>query len=150
MWQRTEMISYFLQFLPLHISFFYEVSVATLLCEFSEILKTRYDFMTNKLQQIFERNQSEERFDKEINRIRTMYRILHEIVNRINRIFGNIILIFLTNLQIFILTVVYWEVFYWKNDLRLQLIIGSFMTLSFFSVSVFKIMSVFVIIISIY
>lgn len=135
MWPRSNITSYFVQFLPLHIAFFYEASIATMVWEFSKILKTRYDFLTNNFENILGHIKTKEGFDKEIRKMKIMYKILHQIVNGLNSIFGNVILIYLANLQIFILTAVYWMAFYWDNDLRFQLFLGSFLTLLLFSVS---------------
>lgn len=127
-WPRNKTLSYIPQFLPKHIAFLYDISLATMIWELSAVIQSRYEFLQNDLGKILEQGPlTQDRFDKEIMEMKKLYKILHRIVKGVDQIFGKVILMFLANLQVTILYGVYWTVLFWDIHLNYQIIICSFL-----------------------
>lgn len=134
-------------YLPLHMSLFYQINIASMLWEFANILKSRYDFLDQYLQKIFKYYSdgviTPERFLNRLDNITSLYKFLYNVVQEITDIFGVTMLLLLLLFGTSLLVDVCW-ILDWNAEYRKELYFGSFMWLVFLWASIYLIVEKFI------
>lgn len=93
-----------LVFVPQHITYFYAYNVAFFVMELSVVLDTRYLFLQEDLKLLIlcknERGSPNDDFEAKIKNVKKLYKILYNIIETTNKLFGFWILVILVHFEV--------------------------------------------------
>lgn len=117
-----------LLYIPAYIRLFYQLTVATVISEFSVVLKSWYEYLQQNVETILKEycdGNNQQEFINNIGEIRFLYRLLLDVVEIMNIIFGKTLLVFFVLVQASVLSDIGWMI-YWNLSVKMEVYLQNF------------------------